>query len=112
MFELPPHELTLEWDPAGFAVHRCVLPLTQRIVPGTAVAVVPVAVRNATSSVQLPPELPIRVRLDELRELRGRIIAAPRRLILEEGQTRCEVRPFTRATEPVVRRRGPAGAIT
>src|SRR5690349_5383957 len=96
MCELPPPELTLEWDPAGAAVHRCVAPFTQRIVPGAGVAVVPVVVRNESGAVQLPAELLVRLRAGELRELRGRIVAAPRRLVLRDEAVSSQVRNFPR----------------
>ena len=109
MCELPPPELTLEWDPAGAAVHRCMVPFTQRIVPGAGAAVVPVILCNASGTVQLPAELPIRLRAAELRELRGRIVAAPRRVVLRDDGVSSEVRSFARARGGV-RRRSAAGA--
>lgn len=112
MLDLPPADLTLEWDPKGFAVHRCTAPFNHRIVPGAGMAVVPVNVRNGGTTVLSPAELAIQLRPEELRELRGRIVAAPRRLILGGRESRCEVRPFVRAAGTPVRRRSTAGATT
>ncbi len=87
LLELPPAELTTEWDEALGAAQRCSSPFLHRLVPGggTVCAVVPVVLHNRSREVQRPAHLVVHLQPVELRELRGRILAAPRRLVLTGG---------------------------
>ena len=96
--ELLPRDLQTCWlgDERGYAhvtSSRFLLELGGRA--GEADAMVPVVLRNAGSHGVSPAELVLRLRTAGLRDLRARIVAAPRVLVFQSDDSVVErVRPF------------------
>lgn len=93
--ELLPTALATEWDEARQRCQqRSISPWLPRWVPAgdTPQVVVPMVVRNDSDGVQAIGELPLSLRDDELHELRGQIVAAPRRARCTDGRLVCNRR--------------------
>lgn len=93
-----PDTLAAEWsDAEGAVVLRTLVHFHHRI-PLHAdpfSAVVPLVLHNRSDAMLHPTELPLRLRTEDLRELRKRLIAAPRRLLADAADRWTEsVRPW------------------
>ncbi|MBL9078992.1 MAG: hypothetical protein JNL08_15920 [Planctomycetes bacterium] len=82
LVELPRDELAAEWDDRDGTVYRCTSPFHVRYpVPApTPRANVPVWLANPTETTASPGYVPLLLRDEDLRELRGGIATAPVRL--------------------------------
>lgn len=97
LVDLGNRDLATEWDEEHGASHRCTSPVLTRLVPvHTGLrAVVPLVLHNRAPTPVLPGALPLLLRDRELHELRGRIVAWPRRVVLRDPDSSCEApRPF------------------
>lgn len=80
--EFPREELAAEWDDRDGTVQRCTSAFHVRypIPTGAPRANVPVWIANPTDTIAAPGWLPLHLRDEELRPLRGGVAVAPRRL--------------------------------
>jgi len=82
LIELMPASLAAEWHEGTGTSFTCTSTWLVRfpVHGGEARATVPLRLHNASPNALSPEDLPLRLRVNELREMRGGIIALPRRL--------------------------------
>jgi hypothetical protein len=87
LLELPPNDLTAEWDEHEGHRFRCVSPWLVRFPmrSGEPRAVVPLSVHNLDDGMLSPTNLPLQLGDDDLVAMRGSVVVRPRRLQWRSG---------------------------
>ena len=82
LIELPPRELAAEWDDQAGHTYRVSSPWHVRFPmrSGEPRVVVPAWLHNCSTEVLSPAQLPLQLAVEDLHELRGSVVAQPRRL--------------------------------